>query len=510
MLPARFTRAREEVGKNECCVLVCTAADTYLTPSSKHHKQQDQGVSYWSMSLWPTASRNASRHLLAEASTSALASSIGSASRSRSVVAVTARPRPCQRLSPTIPSFSRLSSSNASSYDSDPDPVVRLASLALDGHSSTSSTDLESLDPSSPQYAQAAKTLSEQHSLRSVWSSYKSLSSELSTASKMVTTESDEQMRALAQDEVDSLQSSLDSIRHELSEKLFPPEPIHDAGALIELRPGIGGEESCMFVGEMARMYERWLAVHYPQFTVETLSSTSSSNEFAGAMKEVILQVSGTGPYGLLRFEAGVHRVQRIPVTTSVAKMQSSTITIVVLPLADQTSSMQTNVNDIVDPKDVKVETMRARGAGGQHVNKTESAIRLTHIPTGTTVSMQDSRSQHSNREKAWAVLRSRLLDRHRKEQEEHERSLRGEQIVGMTRGDRVRTYNWQQDRITDHRLQLNATAVDDFMQGTPDSLADFITELALKERQNMVQSKLNALQRATAGEASDGKKSKK
>lgn len=324
----------------------------------------------------------------------------------------------------------------------------------------------------------------------------------------MATTESDEQMRALAQDEVDSLHSSLDSIRDQLSEKLFPPEPIHGAGALIELRPGVGGEESCLFVGEMARMYERWLAVHYPQFKVESLSAISS--EFSGAMKEVILQVSGNGPYGLLRFEAGVHRVQRIPVTTAVQKMQSSTITIVVLPLADQASASQTNIDDIVDPKDVKVETMRARGAGGQHVNKTESAIRLTHIPTGTTVSMQDSRSQHSNREKAWAVLRSRLFDKHRKEKEDHERNLRGEQIVGMSRGDRVRTYNWPQDRVTDHRLQLNATAIDDFMQGTPESLADFIADLNLKERQNMVQSKLDALQRAAAGQANDSKKSKK
>lgn len=422
------------------------------------------------------------------------------------------RPRPLippRRIIPASELFLRPASTSSSSsssstptptpppsrYADDSDPVVRLAALALDSQTPTDlAASLSSLDPSTPAYAAQSKHLSDQESLRETWSAFKRLDEQLLTAEQMADNDGeDEEMRALAAEEADELAARLDALREDLSAQLFPPEPIHSSGALIELRPGIGGEESCMFVGEMTRMYERWCATHHPDWHVTLLSSTSS--EVNGALKEAILEITGPGtPYGTLRFEAGIHRVQRIPVTTSVHKMQSSTMTIVVLPLADDKNAADSSAAPLVDPRDVKTEVMRSRGAGGQHVNKTESAIRLTHTPTGITVSMQDSRSQHANREKAWSILRSRLLDIRNREKEEHERSLRGEQIGGMTRGDRIRTYNFPQDRVTDHRVQSNANAITLFMEGTSDALGDFIQQLNEKERQGMLQARLRQL----------------
>ncbi|CAO1619838.1 unnamed protein product [Sympodiomycopsis kandeliae] len=394
-----------------------------------------------------------------------------------------------------------------SRYANDADPVVRLAALTLDGQSAASmQSELDSLDPSSPQYASQAKRISDQEHLRSAWSDFKKLDDQLANALKMADTETDEEMKMLAEDEVEELTSSLELLRTNLSDRLFPPDDIHQSGALIELRPGIGGEESCLFVAEMTRMYERWCAANHPDWSVSLLSSTSS--EFNGALKEAILQISGTGPYGSLRFEAGIHRVQRIPVTTSVPKMQSSTMTIVVLPLATETKF--SSEDQLVDPRDVKTEVMRSRGAGGQHVNKTESAIRLTHIPSGITVSMQDSRSQHANREKAWSILRSRLLDIKNKEKEQHERNLRGEQIVGMGRGDRVRTYNYPQDRVTDHRIHSNANNLDQFMQGTGEALTSFIQELQNEERQKIIEYKLRSITENNNGKAQSTQRGKR
>lgn len=284
-------------------------------------------------------------------------------------------------------------------------------------------------------------------------------------------TEPDLDLRQMALDEAQDVLGQMDSLRHRIRSALLPNDPIDQQSAIMEIRPGVGGNESAVFSAEVARMYTRFCSDS--SFQVEQLSATnaevSATNKGAApeAYKEVILSIKGPGAYGLLRYEAGVHRVQRVPVTVSVNKIQTSTIAIVVLPLAEQgKAGGQALRDEVVDVKDVKEEVMRSRGAGGQHVNKTESAIRLTHEPTGITVSMQDSRSQHQNRTKAWEILRARLMDRKMREDQAEARDLRRSQIASMDRFDRVRTYNFMQDRVTDHRVPISTSDITNIMEG--------------------------------------------
>ncbi len=250
-------------------------------------------------------------------------------------------------------------------------------------------------------------------------------------------------------------------------------------------------------------MYQRFaenVGWEVEELSMTTMDVSTSAN--AEAFKEAILQItdpsngtSGNGNvYDRFKWEAGVHRVQRIPTTQSLGKLQSSTIAIVVLPVAGEgeDSSALERKDDLVDPKDVKVEVMRSRGAGGQHVNKTESAIRLTHEPTGISVSMQDSRSQHQNRAKAWQILRARLLDVRLREEAAANRAMRKDQVAGMDRSDRVRTYNFPQDRVTDHRLGLSLNGIDSIMEGDfdgewVDGLARLMAELNEKDQENKI-----------------------
>ncbi|PWN34401.1 release factor [Meira miltonrushii] len=290
--------------------------------------------------------------------------------------------------------------------------------------------------------------------------------------------EPDEDLRQMAVAEAESTLQVIDELRKNIRAAIIPQEPVDNQSAIIEIRPGVGGQESCIFTAELARMYTRFCQNVELSFDgipsglqVEELSVTPADAHATGgtdAYKEVLLSVKGRGAYGLLRHEAGVHRVQRVPTTIAINKLQSSTIAIVVLPSADddKSSSSKASLDDLVDPKDVKEEVMRSRGAGGQHVNKTESAIRLTHEPTGITVSMQDSRSQHQNRTKAWEILRARLLDRKMREEQSQVRDVRKSQIASMNRMDRIRTFNYQQDRVTDHRIPVSTNGLDDILEG--------------------------------------------
>ena len=268
-------------------------------------------------------------------------------------------------------------------------------------------------------------------------------------------------------------------------------------GAIMELKQGVGGQESCLFLGEMLRMYmkfcetrsQRALEENDPGmlgagWSTELLAATpadvSTTSGSGDAFKEAILQVHGPNAFEALRFEAGVHRVQRIPATQNLGKLQTSTMAIIVLPMQEENDA-----KDIIDPKDVRIETMRARGSGGQHVNRTESAVRLTHEPSGITVSMQDSRSQHQNRTKAWEVLRARLLDQHLQKEASENRAMRRSQVASADRSERVRTYNFPQDRVTDHRIGVSLSDIHGFMDGDDSSgtgLAYLIEELMAKE----------------------------
>lgn len=297
--------------------------------------------------------------------------------------------------------------------------------------------------------------------------------------------EPDEGMRALAEEEVEQVSNVLSDLQRRIMHLVIPRDPIEEQNAIIEVRPGVGGSESALFTAEIARMYMRFCEKGIADsrededstassFEVEQLSATPLSVSVTGgggsseAYREVILSVKGSGAYGLLRHEAGVHRVQRIPATQNLGKIQTSTIAVIVLPAGSEKDEavLGSARDDVVDPKDVKIEVMRSRGAGGQHVNKTESAVRLTHEPTGITVSMQDSRSQHQNRTKAWAILRARLLDRKLQAEAEENRDVRRSQIGSMQRHERVRTYNFPQDRVTDHRLPLTMKGLDYVLDG--------------------------------------------
>lgn len=354
-----------------------------------------------------------------------------------------------------------MPSSADPSLEIDKDVAVRLTALRMkrrdrilqEQEQATASDNIE-----------LGRQLKELEPLRQVWDNFCAKRKQLVSTIRISESDPDEDMRLLAQEEIPMLQEELEELAAELTELIMAPEtdPIEKTatGAIIEVRPGVGGQESSLFTGEVTRMYTKFCENKLPdengsgEWEVEMLSSTSvdvstSSNVSGAGLKEAILEVKGKGAYRRLKYEAGVHRVQRIPATQSLGKLQTSTIAVFVLPVSSGESGEMSKADDVVDPKDVKTEVMRSRGAGGQHVNKTESAIRLTHEPTGITVSMQDSRSQHQNRTKAWAVLRARLLDRKMRQEMEGNRAKRLAQVTGMDRSDRVRTYNFPQVSVS-------------------------------------------------------------
>ena len=294
----------------------------------------------------------------------------------------------------------------------------------------------------------------------------------------------DAELRQLARDELEATETRLDGLADRLSASLTPKHPFGDMPCLLELRPGPGGLEGRFFTDSLFRMYQSYCSrlgyrariVKYE--TSESIGDTGTDGELA--LQEAVLEIQDAGAYDLFRGEAGIHRVQRVPATESKGRTHTSAAAVWVLPSFSESAGgggggeeTTQNYDDpeslfYVNPADVRTETMRARGAGGQHVNKTESAIRLTHIPTGTVVSMQDSRSQHSNRETAWKILRSRLAQRRREEREAEARRLRDAVLskAQVTRTDKIRTYNYSQDRVTDHRCGLDVHNLPDVMQG--------------------------------------------
>ena len=312
---------------------------------------------------------------------------------------------------------------------------------------------------------------------------YIELTQTVQETQRLVETEKDADLLDMAQQELASMHDSERARYQDLqSQILSTSNSVKSKGAIIELKQGVGGQESCLFLSEMLRMYMKYCENRAQQalesgkdrvlgsgWRVELLSATpvdvSTSSGSSDALREAILQVHGEQAYEALRFEAGVHRVQRIPATQNLGKLQTSTIAIIVLPM----QGGEEQADDILDPKAARTERMRARGRGGQHVNRTESAVRLTHDPTGITVSMQDSRSQHQNRAKAWEVLRARLLDRHLKKEAEENKALRRSQVASADRSERVRTYNFPQDRVTDHRVGISLSNIGGFMDGDDD-----------------------------------------
>lgn len=267
--------------------------------------------------------------------------------------------------------------------------------------------------------------------------------------------------------EKEELLGSLDEVLEELPSVILPPSPTSMLPAMMSINAAVGGTEAALFAEELARMYTRFAEKR--QWKIEVISQTEGgAGKGTAGLREITMKFdpppySGDTEevYGMMRWEKGVHRVQRVPATESAGRIHTSTVGIVVMPIYQDTGD-----TPLVDPKDVKTEVMRARGAGGQHVNKTESAVRLTHIPTGITVSMQDSRSQHQNKAWAWDILRARLSELKHNQEIEDRRASRQSQVKSADRSDKIRTYNFPQDRLTDHRIGLNRTGLKGILEG--------------------------------------------
>ena len=275
----------------------------------------------------------------------------------------------------------------------------------------------------------------------------------------------DAAMKSYADEELKSARASMERLEAELHKALLPRDPKDDRNIFIELRAGTGGDESALFAGDLFRMYSRY--AERQGWQVEIISESPSE---LGGYKEVIARIVGQGAYSRLKFESGGHRVQRVPQTESQGRIHTSACTVAVLPEVDA-------INDVVlNPAELRVDTFRASGAGGQHVNKTDSAIRVTHLPTGIVVECQDSRSQHKNRERALSVLAARIRDKQERERAAKTASARKSLIGSGDRSERIRTYNFPQGRVTDHRINFTLYKIDRIMDGDLDELLGALT----------------------------------
>ena len=291
---------------------------------------------------------------------------------------------------------------------------------------------------------------------------YRQAEADLAAASDMA---SDPAMRAFADEERAAAQARIAALDVELQAALLPKDPNDERNVFLEIRAGTGGDESALFAGNLLRMYIRHSERH--RWQTEIVSASASD---LGGYKEVILRIVGQGAYSKLKFESGGHRVQRVPATESQGRIHTSACTVAVIPEADPIADITIN------PSELRIDTFRASGAGGQHINKTDSAVRITHLPTGLVVECQDDRSQHRNRASAMAVLASRLLDRERQERHSKEAAHRKSLIGSGDRSERIRTYNFPQGRVTDHRINLTLYKIDAIMDG---ELDDVVTALA-------------------------------
>jgi len=304
------------------------------------------------------------------------------------------------------------------------------------------------------------------------YNEYLSTSRDIEAATKLLD-EEDKDIKEMAEEEITTGQNRLDKLELELKKSLLPKDPNDSRDIIIEIRAGTGGDEASIFSGDLYRMYTRY--VEKSKWQIEVLSSNLGEH---GGFKEIIARISGSNVYSKLKFESGAHRVQRVPETESQGRVHTSACTVAVMPEVSSIEEVDINMND------VRVDTFRASGAGGQHVNKTDSAVRVTHIPTGTVVECQDGRSQHKNKAQALSVLASRILDVQQQEQQQEQASQRRELVGSGDRSQRIRTYNYPQGRVTEHRINLTLYKLSEVMEGDLESIID---PLILEQQTNQL-----------------------
>lgn len=307
----------------------------------------------------------------------------------------------------------------------------------------------------------AAKLLKERNELEPIVMAYRAYTQAQQTITDATELLSDPDMKELAQQELHDAKAEAARLEDELKILLLPKDPNDGKNIFVEIRGGAGGEESALFAADLYRMYTMYADKRGWQTEVMSASETE-----LGGYKEVVFRVAGEQVYSRLKFESGVHRVQRVPATESQGRVHTSTTTVAVLPEAEE-------VDFYLDPNDLRIDTFRSSGAGGQHINKTSSAIRITHIPTGTVVECQDERSQHKNKDKALRVLRSRLYEAEVEKQQAAIAADRKSQVGTGDRSERIRTYNFPENRVSDHRIKLTLYKLDQFLNGDMDEVLD-------------------------------------
>ena len=302
---------------------------------------------------------------------------------------------------------------------------------------------------------------------------FRQVEKDLAGAHQMVVESEDADMRHMAQEEEKLLLARKEQIERELKLLLLPRDPIDDKNIILEIRAGTGGDEAGIFAADLFRMYSRYAETQ--GWKVEVMDSSPTS---MGGVKEIVAAISGNKVYSKLKYESGVHRVQRVPDTETQGRIHTSAATVAVLPIAEEADL-------VINESDLKIDTMRSSGAGGQHVNKTESAIRITHLPTGFVVAMQEERSQHRNRAKAMALLRSRILDARNQKLDAERARERRSQVGTGDRSQRIRTYNFPQGRVTDHRVNLTLYSLERIMEG--DGLDEIIDALTAERQAELL-----------------------